>query len=70
MSLWTRLFPWRRQPEAPAPEEPQPTSDQVVSLPNEPFVFECQSCGKVFEARRKRPLCPECDSIEVQLLSE
>ncbi|HVO25761.1 MAG TPA: hypothetical protein VMW56_19250 [Candidatus Margulisiibacteriota bacterium] len=42
----------------------------AVELPAEPFVFECQSCGKVFEARRLRPLCPECDSRDVSLLSE
>jgi Zn finger protein HypA/HybF involved in hydrogenase expression len=57
----------RETPAEKRPEEPVPNT---VELPAEPFVFECQSCGKVFEARRKRPRCPECDSTEVSLLSE
>jgi rubrerythrin len=69
MSLWTRLF--QRKPAAePSPAPPPPAaSEQVVELPTEPFVFECRMCGKVFEARRKKPLCPECDSADVQLVS-
>ena len=30
---------------------------------------ECRVCGKVFDARRKKPLCPECDSHDVELLN-
>jgi Zn finger protein HypA/HybF involved in hydrogenase expression len=71
MSLWSRLFRWG---SAAADEEPKPAAPEeahnTVELPAEPFVFECQSCGKVFEARRKRPQCPECDSPDVSLLSE
>ena len=78
MGLWSRLFPRRsraateetppvRPPEASSASD---TSGKTVELPTEPFVFECQSCGKVFEARRKRPQCPECDSSEVSLMSE
>jgi len=76
MSLWSRLFPRRRSaaiapPAASAPPAPAANaSAKTVELPTEPFVFECQSCGKVFEARRKRPQCPECDGTEVSLLSE
>jgi rubrerythrin len=78
MGLWSRLFPRRSRAateDAPAERAPEasPTSDtsgKTVELPTEPFVFECQSCGKVFEARRKRPQCPECDSPEVSLMSE
>ncbi|HUI25813.1 MAG TPA: hydrogenase/urease maturation nickel metallochaperone HypA [Candidatus Kryptonia bacterium] len=69
MSLWHRLF--RRHPPAdtePA-AEPSPADDQLIELPTEPFVFECRECGKVFEARRKKPLCPECDSRNVELVS-
>ena len=72
MGLWSKLL--RRGGAGEAP--PQPVKDAPVSegrnaveLPAEPFVFECQSCGKVFEARRLRPLCPECDSRDVSLLS-
>jgi len=75
MSLWSRLFRWGAdkpddvtdtEPEAAPSDQP----DNTVELPREPFVFECQSCGKVFEARRKRPQCPECDSPDVSILSE
>jgi len=78
MGLWTRLLRWRGV--SPADEsavedvEPEPIPvdevDNTVVLPTEPFVFECQSCGKVFEARRKRPQCPECDSSDVSVMSE
>jgi rubrerythrin len=78
MGLWSRLF--RRAPradtgaESAAAREPEAAHDDgshsPVELPTEPFVFECRSCGKVFEARRKRPQCPECDSTDVALMSE
>ena len=68
MSIWTRLFGPRPQRIDRPDEEPAPHGEQIIDLPSEPFVFECQSCGKVFEARRKRPFCPECDSTEVELL--
>ena len=75
MGLWSRLIRWKKAAEAAAErqeEEPRPSGDaaQPVELPVEPFVFECRECGKVFEARRIRPRCPECDSREVSLLSE
>ncbi len=79
MGLWSRLIRWKKAAEAagpgPAPAEPaappQGTADHIVEqLPIEPFVFECRDCGKVFEARRIRPSCPECDSRDVALLSE
>ena len=74
MGLWSRLLRWRRSagaaPPAPAGEASPHDVGNTVDLPAEPFVFECQSCGKVFEARRLRPLCPECDSRDVSLLSE
>ena len=76
MGLWSRMFRWRtrlpdRSPESTEPHEaPLAESSNTVELPLEPFVFECQSCGKVFEARRKRPPCPECDSTDVAILSE
>ena len=76
MGLWSRFFRWR----APSPLEeateddasPEPAAEpgRAVELPVEPFVFECRSCGKVFEVRRKRPACPECDSRDVSLMSE
>jgi hypothetical protein len=74
MGLWSRLLRWGRADAAAPPKPPQeaPPADarNTVELPAEPLVFECQSCGKVFEARRLRPLCPECDSRDVSLLSE
>jgi len=79
MGLWSRLFRWWGGAPADAGAEPlgaeavPPESeprDNTVQLPTEPYVFECQSCGKVFEARRRRAQCPECDSREVSLVSE
>jgi rubrerythrin len=69
MSIWTRLFRHRdpaeeearRQAAKRAPREPTP-------LPTEPYVFECRECGKIFEARRRRAACPECDAADVELL--
>ena len=78
MGLWSKLF-GRRSADADAGNaadataDPSPVEDaatNTVELPTEPFVFECQSCGKVFEARRKHPQCPECDSDHVVLMSE
>jgi hypothetical protein len=51
----------RRRPFSPKPPQP---------LPGEPHVFECQTCGKVFDARQRRVLCPECDSADVSMLTE
>lgn len=42
----------------------------VVSLPQEPNVFECRLCHKVFESRRRNPPCPECDSNDAELVSD
>ena len=76
VGLWSRLLRWRSRPNADASVEERDTGEiaapdeSVVALPSEPFVFECQSCGKVFEARRRRPQCPECDSPDVMVMSE
>ncbi|HVN83444.1 MAG TPA: hypothetical protein VMW17_01230 [Candidatus Binatia bacterium] len=72
MSWWRR---WRRRSEAPAePSDGEstagPRDPRVVPMPSEPYVFECRDCGKVFEARRRRAQCPECDGYEVELLSD
>ena len=75
MGLWSRLLRWRA-PASPAVETAEPPkvplaeTGNTVELPLEPFVFECQSCGKVFEVRRKRAPCPECDSTDVAALTE
>ncbi len=69
MGLWAKLFRWRREAPAPATRAATVDSEAAVALPEEPFVFECQACGKVFEARRKHPHCPECDSRDVSLLA-
>ncbi len=75
MGLWSRLLRWRTVEQkvvetAEPPPLPLAETGNTVELPREPFVFECQSCGKVFEARRKRAQCPECDSTDVAVLSE
>ena len=70
MSIWSWL---RRRPATPqqvAEAASTPTRNkQAIPLPTEPSVFECRDCHKVFEARRRRPTCPECDSADVELMS-
>lgn len=70
MSLWKRLFRRTQQPPAETESRLEASDERAVSLPTEPYVFECRQCGKVFEKRRRRPVCPECDSPDVELLSE
>ena len=74
MGLWSKLFRWgsRQQNDGTPPSESVlgNLAPDTVELPLEPFVFECQSCGKVFEARRKHPACPECESRDVVMLAE
>ncbi len=79
MGLWSKLLRRRggssadghaSTTAADAAAEAPPDPARTIDLPVEPFVFECQSCGKVFEARRKYPRCPECDSRDVSLLAE
>jgi Zn finger protein HypA/HybF involved in hydrogenase expression len=48
----------------------KPEQPGAIPLPAEPFVFECRDCGKVFEVRRRRATCPECDSENVEIVSE
>jgi rubrerythrin len=68
MSLWSWWKPWRGEPD-PVEEDDAEEPPGPIRLPSEPFVFECRQCGKVFEARRKHPVCPECDSDDVEELS-
>jgi len=70
MSLWSW---WKRGKEEPAEPAARPDAGTVEEPDEEapsaePYVFECGACGKVFESRRRRPLCPECDSAEVSRL--
>lgn len=68
-----RLAAWRRMAnpsDSRLGEKVETSPGGVVYLPPEPYVFECSDCGKVFEARRRRPLCPECDGSAVVLMSE
>jgi Zn finger protein HypA/HybF involved in hydrogenase expression len=71
MSIWSWL---RRRPATPVRRAAGDTptaarGKQAIPLPTEPSVFECRDCHKVFEARRRRPTCPECDSADVELMS-
>jgi Zn finger protein HypA/HybF involved in hydrogenase expression len=70
MSLWKWLFRRAENDPPAAKEEEDADSDGTIPLPAEPYVFECRDCGKVFEKRRRRPACPECDSKDVELISE
>lgn len=69
MSIWSWLF--RRLPmtRPPAHDDERGRGKRPIPLPTEPSVFECRECHKVFEARRRRPTCPECDSADVELMS-
>jgi len=72
MKFWQR---WLRRRETESIEKRDvsaPTSAEggTIPLPKEPFVFECRDCGKVFEMRRRRATCPECDSENVEIVSE
>ena len=67
MSLWTWWKRLRGADDEPAEEEDRPKGP--IRLPTDPFVFECRQCGKIFEARRKHPACPECDSEDVEELA-
>jgi hypothetical protein len=69
MSIWSWLVRRPRSSDVKA-EPPKPTrAKRPIPLPSEPSVFECRECHKVFEARRLRPTCPECDSSDVELMS-
>lgn len=71
--IGSRIASWRfvdASADFPPAGEAETPSTVVVHLPQEPYVFECSDCGKVFEARRRRPLCPECDTTSVVLISE
>jgi Zn finger protein HypA/HybF involved in hydrogenase expression len=70
MGIWQWLFGRSAEPPPIEDEEPEQADDRTVPLPTEPYVFECRDCGKVFEKRRRRPICPECDSPNVELVSE
>lgn len=37
-----------------------------MSQPTPPKLFECKLCGKIFDAERDDPSCPECDSTDVE----
>ena len=70
MSIWKWLL--RRPAEPESRKGTAPTgaaAKRPTRLPTEPSVFECRTCHKVFEARRLRPSCPECDSPDVELMS-
>jgi hypothetical protein len=71
MSIWKWLLRRPEKPAQPAAAAPEKPDDpkQPIRLPTEPSVFECRMCHKVFEARRLRPTCPECDSSDVELMS-
>jgi Zn finger protein HypA/HybF involved in hydrogenase expression len=71
MSIWKWLVrrPAKSQPSTPAAPQQPAGAKQPIPLPTEPSVFECRVCHKVFEARRLRPTCPECDSPDVELMS-
>ena len=72
MNILSRLIWWRGETDGGlAPDGGERCAKpKVAELPAESYVFECRVCGKVFEARRRRPSCPECDASDVALMSE
>lgn len=73
MEFWRRLFGSARNAEASEEDDvdkDDPKDDGTIRLPQEPFVFECKDCGKIFEVRRRKATCPECDSENVEIVSE
>ena len=66
---WLLRRPSTTQKPAPSAAVRAESGKQPIRLPTEPSVFECRVCHKVFEARRLRPTCPECDSPDVELMS-
>jgi Zn finger protein HypA/HybF involved in hydrogenase expression len=44
--------------------------DRARGASDDPNVFQCRQCGKVFEARTGRAFCPECDSGDVERLTD
>ena len=66
MSLWSWFS---RRVRDTAKSASRGAAKNPIPLPAEPYVFECRQCGKVFEVRRRHPLCPECDSSDVELVS-
>ncbi len=70
MKFWQRLFGRSEDESVDDVSKDAPDKDGTIRLPREPFVFECRDCGKVFELRRRRATCPECDSENVEIVSE
>jgi hypothetical protein len=65
MSWWSDLL---SRLLGPAGEDEDLVDD--TSLPsNEPPLFECQVCFKIFESTESPPVCSECDSVDVKLLT-
>lgn len=67
MSLWN-LFA-RRSRDTPVAEPLERDGAGTIHLRREPYVFECRACHKVFEVRRLRSACPECESTDVELVA-
>jgi hypothetical protein len=69
MGWWARLFDRLRG--VPADDRDADWEEEPALAPrsDEPQVFECQTCFKVFESGQPGALCPECDSPDVIALS-
>ncbi len=63
MSFWSDWFARAKL------EPPQRAAENVTPQANEPDVFECRDCGKVFESPRLPVACPECDSTNVERMT-
>lgn len=67
MKVWNLLSRGKGETRPPVPVERTPAG--AIVLRREPYVFECRTCGKVFERRKLRVPCPECDSTDVEMLA-
>ncbi len=69
MSWWARLLDRLTGADVDEPDTALEEAPAATSRSDEPQVFECQTCFKVFESKQPGALCPECDSPDVIALS-
>jgi Zn finger protein HypA/HybF involved in hydrogenase expression len=69
MGWWSRLLDRLTGAAADEPNADWEQEPAAMSRSDEPQVFECQTCFKIFDSKQPGALCPECDSPDVIALS-